>query len=209
MDRNNAKEVYKYYRQVLAPYFSHRAPNIDGKLVLNSLPSDANDINEDNSPLLDKDLKLKSLLSQETIGCGRLKALYYKDIQMLIVWYLITGWCIPTIAIKFIYHKGANKKPKLYIIFYFTPTRKILFYTISTIITLALYNNAFNIASLIDIKSIFRLKLLLVILGDTLDTICDQIIHHNPQFMTFHHTYLNEIANFNIQNAFLKEEKEI
>uniref|UniRef100_A0A8H7K910 Uncharacterized protein n=1 Tax=Bionectria ochroleuca TaxID=29856 RepID=A0A8H7K910_BIOOC len=35
MDRNDAKEVYKYYRQVLAPRFGHRAPNIDGKPVLN------------------------------------------------------------------------------------------------------------------------------------------------------------------------------
>jgi len=35
MDRNNAKEVYKYYRRVCIPRFGHRAPNTEGKPVLN------------------------------------------------------------------------------------------------------------------------------------------------------------------------------
>ncbi|KAL5586636.1 hypothetical protein FOBRF1_016506 [Fusarium oxysporum] len=35
MDRNDTKEVYKYYSCVLIPRFGHRAPNIDGKPVLN------------------------------------------------------------------------------------------------------------------------------------------------------------------------------
>ncbi|RSL47928.1 hypothetical protein CEP54_013160 [Fusarium duplospermum] len=35
MDRNDTKEVYKYYRSILVPRFGHRAPNIDGKPVLN------------------------------------------------------------------------------------------------------------------------------------------------------------------------------
>jgi hypothetical protein len=34
------------------------------------------------------------------------------------------------------------------------------------------------------------------------------MMRHDPQFVTFHHAYLNEIANFDIQNAFLEEEKE-
>lgn len=33
-------------------------------------------------------------------------------------------------------------------------------------------------------------------------------MRHDPQFATFHHAYLNEIANFDMQNAFLEEEKE-
>lgn len=33
-------------------------------------------------------------------------------------------------------------------------------------------------------------------------------MRHDPQFVTFHHAYLNEIANFNLQNAFPEEEKE-
>ncbi|EXK77128.1 hypothetical protein FOQG_18153 [Fusarium oxysporum f. sp. raphani 54005] len=35
MNRNDTKEVYKYYRSVLVPRFGHRPPNIDGKPVLN------------------------------------------------------------------------------------------------------------------------------------------------------------------------------
>ncbi|KAH7125059.1 FluG domain-containing protein [Dactylonectria estremocensis] len=34
------------------------------------------------------------------------------------------------------------------------------------------------------------------------------MMRHDPQFATFHHTYLNEIANFDLQNAFLEEEKQ-
>lgn len=34
------------------------------------------------------------------------------------------------------------------------------------------------------------------------------MMRHDPQFATFHHAYLNEIANFDMQNAFLEEEKE-
>ncbi|CAG9949488.1 unnamed protein product [Clonostachys rosea f. rosea IK726] len=341
MDRNHAKEVYKYYRQVLAPRFSHRAPNIDGKPVLNvdnlrviltfniaydtsifpgerhrihlagcyqllcytgarpaelvdgerkkpkdgsieklfgsqfvqSLPSDADDIDEDDSPLLDTDSKLKSLLSQETVGRGRPKALCYEDIQMLIVRHPTTGRCMPAMAIKFVHHKGADKKPKP-TIFYFTPTKKILFCAVSTIIAIALHDDAFDAASLTDAKSIFRSKpprfkectplrwkasklktpifrryhgatlshtdaMLYSKLrddigqqsldsgherrwtprfarrgaanaanGDAPDTVRDQLMRHDPQFVTFHHAYLNEIANFDIQNAFLEEEKE-
>lgn len=62
---------------------------------------------------LDEDSKLlDSLLSQETIGRGRPKALYYEDIQMMIVRHPVTGRCIPAMAVKFIHHKGADNKPK-------------------------------------------------------------------------------------------------
>ena len=33
-------------------------------------------------------------------------------------------------------------------------------------------------------------------------------MHHNPVFLTFQNAYLNKILNFDIQNAFLEEEKE-
>ncbi|RYP91078.1 hypothetical protein DL770_002782 [Monosporascus sp. CRB-9-2] len=36
----------------------------------------------------------------------------------------------------------------------------------------------------------------------------DETMRHGPQFATFHHAYLNEIANFDMQNAFLEKEKE-
>lgn len=44
--------------------------------------------------------------------------------------------------------------------------------------------------------------------GDAPDSVRDQMMRHDPQFVTFHNAYLNEIANFDLQNAFLEEEKE-
>ncbi|RKK65547.1 hypothetical protein BFJ69_g16185 [Fusarium oxysporum] len=43
---------------------------------------------------------------------------------------------------------------------------------------------------------------------DTPDSVRNQIMRHDPQFTTFHHAYLNEIAHFDLQNAFLEEEKQ-
>lgn len=34
------------------------------------------------------------------------------------------------------------------------------------------------------------------------------MMRHDPQFATFFSAYLNEITNFNLQNAFLEEEKQ-
>ncbi|SCO54118.1 uncharacterized protein FFNC_15344 [Fusarium fujikuroi] len=44
--------------------------------------------------------------------------------------------------------------------------------------------------------------------GDTPDSVRDQMMRHDPQFATFHQAYLNDIANFDLQNAFLEEEKQ-
>ncbi|RYO79482.1 hypothetical protein DL762_008140 [Monosporascus cannonballus] len=339
MDRNDAKEVNKYYKCVLVPRFGHRPPNIDGKPVLNVdnlrviltfniafdtnlfpgerhriqlascyqilcytgarpaelvdgerkkpkdgsieklfgrkvVQSSSSDDDEDQAPPLDEDSKLlQSHLSQETVGRGRPKALCYEDIQMMIVRHPVTGRCIPAMAIKFIHHKGADNKPKP-TIFYFTPTRKLLFCAISTILALALYDNAFDAPSLTNASIIFRSKpprfkqciplrwkaskLKIPVFrryrgaslseaeamlysklrddigqqsldsghekrwtprfarrgaanaanGDAPDSVRDQMMRHDPQFVTFHHAYLNEIANFDLQNAFLEEEKE-
>lgn len=343
MDRNDAKEVYKYYRCILAPKFGHRAPNIDGKPVLNvdnlrviltfniaydtsifpgerhrmnlascyqllcftgvrpaelvdgqrkkpkdgsveelfgckvveSPPSnDGADDDEDQASPLDEDSKLlQSLLFQETVERGRPKALCYEDIQMMIVRHPVTGLCIPAMAIKFIHHKGADNKPKP-TIFYFTPARKLIFCAVSTILALALHDKAFDAPSLTDAFAILRLKsprfkqciplrwklskLKTPVFrryrgatlseleampysklrddigrqsldsgyekkwtprfarrgaanaanGDAADSVRDQMMRHDPQFATFHHAYLNEIANFDLQNAFLEEEKE-
>ncbi|RYO82108.1 hypothetical protein DL764_009661 [Monosporascus ibericus] len=303
MDRNDAKEVNKYYKCVLVPRFGHRPPNIDGKPVLNVdnlrviltfnvaydtsifpgerhriqlascyqilcytgarpaelvdgerkkpidgsieklfgrkvVQSSSSDDGEDQAPPLDEDSKLlQSLLSQETVGRGRPKALCYEDIQMMIVRHPVTGRCIPAMAIKFIHHKGADNKPKP-TIFYFTPTRKLLFCAVSTILTLALHDNAFDAPSLTNASVIFRSKpprfkqddigdqsqdagyekkwtprfarrgAANAANGDAPDSVRDQMMRHDPQFVTFHHAYLNEIANFDLQNAFLEEEKE-
>lgn len=343
MDRNDAKEVYKYYRHVLIPRFGHRPPNIDGKPVLNvdnllviltfniaydasifpgerhriqltccyqllcytgarpaelvdgerkkpkdgsaeelfgrkvveAPPStDNGEEHEQHESATDKDSRLlESLLSQETVGRGRPKALCYEDIMMMIVRHPVTGRCIPAMAIKFIHHKGADNKPRP-TIFYFSPTRKLIFCAVSTILSLALHDKAFDSPSLIDASAIFdkepprfqqstplRWKKSMLKIpvfrryrgttlsgieamlysklnddmgqqsldsghekrwtprfarrgasnaanGDAPDAVRDQMMRHDPKFATFHHAYLNEIANFDLQNAFLEEEKE-
>lgn len=44
-----------------------------------------------------------------------------------------------------------------------------------------------------------------IILGNTPDSIYNQMIYYNPKFTTFHSAYLNKKVNFNLQNTFLKE----
>ncbi|RFU72177.1 domain containing [Trichoderma arundinaceum] len=44
--------------------------------------------------------------------------------------------------------------------------------------------------------------------GDASDAVRDQMMRHDPKFLTFSSAYLNEIANFDLQNAFLEEEKQ-
>ncbi|EXL40377.1 hypothetical protein FOCG_17143 [Fusarium oxysporum f. sp. radicis-lycopersici 26381] len=339
MDRNDTKEVYKYYRSVLVPRFGHRPPNIDGKPVLNVdnlrviltfniaydttiFPGERHRINlagcyqllcytgarpaelvdgerqkpkdgsiqelfgqnavqssssatseEQEAPIDEQSKVLNGLLCQETVGRGRPKALCYEDIQMMIVRHPATGRCIPAMAIKFVHHKGADNKPKP-TIFYFTPTRKLLFCAVSTILALALHDNAFDAPSLTDATVIFRSQpprfkhciplrwkksmlktpifrryrgmelsadeaMLYSKLrddvgqqsldsgyerkwtprfarrgagnaanGDAPDSVRDQMMRQDPRFMTFQSAYLNEIANFDLQNAFLEEEKE-
>ncbi|RKK27311.1 hypothetical protein BFJ66_g16710 [Fusarium oxysporum f. sp. cepae] len=204
---------------------------------------------------------------------GVLRALCYEDIQMMIVRRPATGRCMLAMAIKFVHHKGADNKPKP-TIFYFSPTRKLLFCAVSTILALALHDNAFDAPSLTDAAVIFRSKpphfkhciplrwkksmlktpifrhyrgaelsadeaMLYSKLrddigqqsldsgherkwtprfarrgagnaanGDATDSVRDQMMRQDPRFMTFQSAYLNEIANFDLQNAFLEEEKE-
>ncbi|EXA31395.1 hypothetical protein FOVG_17296 [Fusarium oxysporum f. sp. pisi HDV247] len=339
LDRNDAKEVYKYYRRVCIPRFGHRAPNIDGKPVLNVdnlrvlltfnmafdtsiFPGERHRISlagcyqllcytgarpaelvdgerkkpkdgsleelfshkvaqpqpsgngEGQVPPSSKDTKLiESLLMQETAGRGRPKALCYEDIQMMIVRHPVTGRCIPAMAIKFVHHKGADNKPRP-TIFFFTPTKKLVFCAVSTILALALHDNAFDAPSLTTASAIFGARpssfkdsvplrwkvskmktpvfrryhgatlsedeaMLYSKLrddlgeqslnsgyekpwtprfarrgasnaanGDAPDSVRDQMMRHDPSFRTFHHAYLNEIAKFDLQNAFLEEEKQ-
>ncbi|KAH6876713.1 hypothetical protein B0T10DRAFT_520891 [Thelonectria olida] len=338
MDRNDSKEVYKYYNSVLIPRFDHQPPNKDGKPVFNvdslrlhvtfniafdmktfpgerhrlnmhgcyqllcytgarpaelvnavrSKPKDGSggvlfgckavhstpDDDADQAPALDKDSKiLDDLLAQETVVRGRPKALCYEDIQMMIVRHPITKRCILAMAIKFIHHKGADNKPKP-TIFYFTPAKKLAFCAVSTILALALHDEAFDAPSLINASSVFskapprfkeclplrwkisKLKIPIfrryhghtlsadepmeytklrddmgqqsldlgnekkttprfarrgtanAVNGDAPDPVRDQMMRHDPAFLTFQNAYLNEILNFDVQNAFLEEEKE-
>ncbi|KAK2777398.1 FluG domain-containing protein [Colletotrichum kahawae] len=228
MDRNDAKELYKFHHTVLIPRFGYRAPNINGKPVLGAdnllailtfniaydtgiFPSerqrtqlagcyqllcytgarpaeivhaerkkpkdgctdeifklqgvksldlecgkDTENVDYDDQPPQDKDsLLLDRLLIQETAGRGRPKALCYEDILMMIVRHPVTGRAVPAMAVKFIHHKGADNKPRP-TVFFFTPARRFIFCAVSTIIALALHDQAFDAASLTDATQVLR-----------------------------------------------------
>ncbi|EFY85694.1 FluG domain-containing protein [Metarhizium acridum CQMa 102] len=70
---------------------------------------DSDDGNKDTD---NADRLLEEMLSQETEHSGRPKALYYEDIFLSIVRHPETGKDVPTMSIKFIHHKGEDRKPK-------------------------------------------------------------------------------------------------
>lgn len=61
---------------------------------------------------------LEDMLFQETEYRGRPKALCYEDIFLSIVRHPETGRDIPAMAIKFIHHKGEDRKPKPCVVTY-------------------------------------------------------------------------------------------
>lgn len=114
---------------------------------------------------------------QKIEGHGRLKALCYKDILLIVMHYLETGEDVLAMAIKFIHHKGSDNKPKLYVllhspspinimliqqpvrtIFFFTLTRRIIFCLITAIISLTVSDQAFAALSLTSISCIYQVK---------------------------------------------------
>ncbi|KAI1737848.1 FluG domain-containing protein [Xylaria scruposa] len=202
--------------------------------------------------------KLGKLLLRKTIGRDRLKALCYKDILIIIVRYPVIGRIIPAMSIKFVHHRKCDNKPKP-TIFFFTPSKTLLFCHPLSITSLALCDDAFNADCLINARSVLKAKIphgmnclplrqkesKLKIpvfrrthrgtvfpdeaisyfklkdnmgqqslnagitnartnhspLGNAPDAVRNQMIRHNPEFYTFQNTYLNQIANFDLQNA--------
>ncbi|RYP34851.1 hypothetical protein DL767_004076 [Monosporascus sp. MG133] len=87
--------------------------------------------------LSDKDDKLfEEMLLAEIIGRGRPKALCYEDILLMVVRYPVTGEDVYVMAVKFIYHKGADNKPK----------------------PIVLNDNVFNAPNLTNVKAVFGVK---------------------------------------------------
>ena len=170
----------QYHHHILVPRFSLRAPNIDGKPVLNvdslrviltfniaydastfglerhrlnlngcyqilcytgarpaelvegrrKSPKDGSieelfgrkvvqsaDCDDGSDEALDEEARqLSELLLQENTKRGRPKALCYEDILMMLVRHPVTKQAFPAMAIKFIHHKGADNKPKPYVL---------------------------------------------------------------------------------------------
>ncbi|OIW30054.1 hypothetical protein CONLIGDRAFT_356067 [Coniochaeta ligniaria NRRL 30616] len=72
--------------------------------------------------LSDEDARLlEEMLSAETVGRGRPKALCYEDILLMVVRHPVTGEDVHVMAVKVIHHKGCDKKPKPYV---FVPMHK-------------------------------------------------------------------------------------
>ncbi|KAJ3463633.1 hypothetical protein MRS44_008419 [Fusarium solani] len=41
--------------------------------------------------------------------------------------------------------------------------------------------------------------------GNAPDAVRDQMMRHDPKFLTFHDAYLNQMVEFDLQNTFLEE----
>lgn len=65
--------------------------------------------------VLDEEV-VEAMLAGETLGRGRPKALYYEDILLMVVRHLVTDNDVFAMAVKFIHHKGADNKPKPYVL---------------------------------------------------------------------------------------------
>ncbi|KJZ70767.1 hypothetical protein HIM_09851 [Hirsutella minnesotensis 3608] len=123
-----------------------------------SKPIATDDPDVDSDTHLDEDSRLlEDMLCEETMRRGRPKALCYEDISLSIVRHPETGEDIPTMAIKFINHKGADRKPKP-TIFFFTGTRRLLFCIITVIVSLAISDQAFDAPSLTSACKVFQLR---------------------------------------------------
>ncbi|KJZ69366.1 hypothetical protein HIM_11248 [Hirsutella minnesotensis 3608] len=123
-----------------------------------SKPIATDDPDVDSDTHLDEDSRLlEDMLCEETMRRGRPKALCYEDISLSIVRHPETGEDIPTMAIKFIHHKGADRKPKP-TIFYFTGTKRLLFCIVTVIVSLAISDQAFDAPSLTSASKVFQLR---------------------------------------------------
>ncbi len=125
--------------------------------------------------VLDEDAKaVDEMLSAETLGRGRPKALCYEDIVLMVVRHPVIGENVHVMAVKFIHYKGADNKLKPYVfvltpcvcslsdvcrtIFFFTPTRRLIFCLVTIIISIAVHSGAFDAPSLTTVKSVFGVK---------------------------------------------------
>ena len=59
---------------------------------------------------------MEKMLLTETLGRGRPKALCYEDILLMVVRHPVTGEDVHAMAVKLIHHKGADNKPKPYVL---------------------------------------------------------------------------------------------
>ncbi|KAK4198138.1 hypothetical protein QBC40DRAFT_230740 [Triangularia verruculosa] len=101
---------------------------------------------------------LEELILQERSSRGRSKALCYEDILLMMVRHPETGKDSLAMSIKLAHHKGADNKPKP-TIFFFTPTRRLIFCFISMIVSLAVHDRAFAATKFTSVREVFQAKI--------------------------------------------------
>ncbi|KAK3940940.1 FluG domain-containing protein [Diplogelasinospora grovesii] len=124
-----------------------------------SIGASSDDDGKDEEMALDDDSRLlEELLSQETAGRGRPKALCYEDILLMVVRHPETGEDVLAMSIKFITTKEQTTSQSRKTIFFFTPTRRLIFCLISVIVSLAIADRAFHAPSLTSARRVFETK---------------------------------------------------
>jgi hypothetical protein len=169
------EEIYSpkaIYPSDRAQAMNHKLPQFDSDDVAAQIGAGEDG---DEEKLLDEEAKMvDEMLSTETLGRGRPKALCYEDILLMVVRHPVTGENVHVMAVKFIHHKGADNNPKPYVFvpiyladplpdvcrtnFFFTPTRRLMFCLITVIIGLAVHDGAFDARNLTTVKSVFGVK---------------------------------------------------
>ncbi|KAI2606772.1 hypothetical protein GGR54DRAFT_644004 [Hypoxylon sp. NC1633] len=117
------------------------------------ISDDSSDSPED-GPLDEHSRMVEKLLEHETFSRGRPKALCYEDIQLMVIRHPTTNRDTLTMSITFTHHKGSDNKPKS-TIFYFTPTKKLVFCLITHIVSIAVLDGALDSPTLDSVEAVF------------------------------------------------------
>ncbi|EAQ91198.1 predicted protein [Chaetomium globosum CBS 148.51] len=121
------------------------------QIAATSIPSDEDEAPDEDSRLLEK------MILQELGDRGRPKALCYEDVLLMIVCHPETGEDMLVMYIRLAHHKGMDNKPKP-TIFYFTPTKRLIFCFISIIVSLAVHDRAFAVSKFTNVRKVFQAK---------------------------------------------------
>ncbi|GAB1317482.1 hypothetical protein MFIFM68171_07692 [Madurella fahalii] len=155
---------FRRHKAVLVRRFNLRAPCIRGK-----------DVADSNSLLVIQTFNIKydtSIFSWER-HCIQVSGYYLGLARSRARGRLKTGEDGLAMSIKFMHYKGADNKLKL-AIFFFTPTRRLIFCFISVIVSLAIYENA------IELK-VWRKGAANAVNGNAPNAVRDQMMRYDPK----------------------------
>ncbi|KAK4170950.1 FluG domain-containing protein [Triangularia setosa] len=112
------------------------------------------------SPSCDEDKA--PMISQECESRGHPKVLCYEDILLMVVRHPKSDEDALAMSIKFVLSQndlclGADNKPKP-TIFFFSPTRRLIFCFISVIVSLAVHDSAFAASKFTSVRAVFQVR---------------------------------------------------